>query len=316
MKRHASTVGVVAAMVLAAPLLSHATVIGVVYPECCEAYEKALKSLKMELARGGYGAGDAEIYEQKPSSDAMSWSNAFRKFVGVDADLIIVFGDDMLEIACRERTKIPVLFGFVDNPTSAKCIDSNEQPGSNVTGVSGHTPVYTLLEKSLKIKKFNTLGLFDLAGDTLSSATLREIRSHSGELGFSVVVIPATNRKGLSEALEGSPAFDVLFFPNFSAGIEEVKEIARVADSRKVPVISLRPPEAGARSLLSLYPDPEEQGRLMGAMALKLLKGDKPSSTSVQSPKRIELEIDLTLARQYGLKIPMAVLKSATKVTK
>jgi ABC-type uncharacterized transport system substrate-binding protein len=54
----------------------------------------------------------------------------------------------------------------------------------------------------------------------------------------------------------------------------------------------------------------------MGAMAVKLLKGDKPSTTSVQSPKKIELEVDLGLARKYGLKIPLSVLKSATKVNK
>jgi putative ABC transport system substrate-binding protein len=316
MKRYVSTAGVVAAMVLAAPLLSHATVIGVVYPECCEAYETALKSLKAELAGGGYGAGDADIYEQKPSADPMSWSNAFRKFVGVDADLIIVFGDNMLEIACRERTKVPVLFGFVDNPAGAKCIKSEGSPGSNVTGVSGRTPVFTLLDKSLKIKKFKTIGVFDLEGDAISTNTFREIQSLGGELGFSVVAIPAASRKDLSEALERSSPFDVLFFPNFSAGIEELKEISRIAKTTKIPVISLRPSEAGARSLLSLYPNPEEQGHLMGAMAVKLLKGDKPSITSVQSPRKIELEVDLGLAREYGLKVPMSVLNSATKVNK
>jgi len=36
----------------------------------------------------------------------------------------------------------------------------------------------------------------------------------------------------------------------------------------------------------------------------------------VQSPKKIELEVNLGLAREYGLKVPMSVLNSATKVNK
>jgi putative ABC transport system substrate-binding protein len=305
-----------AAGALFLPGSSAAGVIGVVYPECCEAYETALKSLKTELAAGGFGAGNTEIYVQKPSADPMSWSNAFRKFVGVDADLIIIFSDEMLEIACREKTKIPVLFGFVSEPTGAKCVKSKEAPGRNVTGVSGKTPLFTLLDKSWKIKKFSSIGVFDLKGSPVSAATLKEIQSHGGELGYSVIPIVVERRTAMAAALAAAPAFDILFFPNFSVGIDQGAEISKTAEAKHTPFISLRPSESGARSLVSLYPNPEEQGKLMGQMAVRLLKGDSPSKTSVQTPKRIELEISVGVARKLGLKVPMTVLESATRVNK
>jgi putative ABC transport system substrate-binding protein len=313
---------VVAAALLAAattvlfPAPGAATVIGVVYPECCEAYDIALKGLRTELAAGGYGAGQAEIYEQKPSSDPMSWSNAFRKFVGVDADLIIIFSDEMLEIACKEKTKIPVLFGFVADPAGAKCIKSEESPGRNVTGVSARTPIYTLLAKSQNIQKFSTVGVFDLKGSAISSATLKEIGSHQGEFGYSVVPIPAEKRDEMASALSAAASFDVLFFPNFSVGLEESAAISKTAADKRIPVISLRPSESGSRSLLSLYANPEEQGKLMGRMAVRLLKGESPAKTSVVNPKKIELEVGVGVAKQLGLKIPMSVLQSATKVNR
>jgi putative ABC transport system substrate-binding protein len=311
---------VLAAVIVAGALFipgsSAATVIGVVYPECCEAYDSALKSLKTELAAGGFSAGNTEIYEQKPSADPMSWSNAFRKFVGVDADLIIIFSDEMLEIACKEKTRIPVLFGFVSDPTGAKCVKSKEAPGRNVTGVSGATPIFTLIGKSQKIKKFSSIGVFDLKGSSLSAATFNEIQSHGGELGYSVIPIVAEKREEMAAALAAAPAFDVLFFPNFSVGMDQSAEISKAAVAKSTPVISLRPSESGARSLVSLYPNPEEQGKLMGQMAVLLLQGDSPSKTSVQSPRKIELEISVGVARQFGLKVPMSVLESATKVNK
>ena len=83
-----------------------------------------------------------------------------------------------------------------------------------------------------------------------------------------------------------------------------------------VPAASLRQSESSAFSLLSRYPSPEAQGRLVGQLALHLQEGEPPSKTSVQPPKIIELDVNLGLARKYGLKAPMAVLNSATRVTK
>lgn len=305
-----------AAVTAVSPGISAATVIGVVYPECCEAYDIALKGLRTELTAGGYGEGQAEIYEQKPSSDPMSWSNAFRKFVGVDADLIIIFSDEMLEIACKEKTKIPVLFGFVADPEAAKCIKSEESPGRNVTGVSGRTPIYTLLAKSQNIHKFLSVGVYDLKGSAISAATLKEINSHAGEFGYTAVPIPVAKRNEMAAALTGAASFDVLFFPNFSVGLDESAAIASAAAAKKIPVISLRPGESGSRSLLSLYANPEEQGKLMGRMAVRLLQGESPAKTSVMNPKKIELEVGVGVAKQLGLKIPMSVLQSATKVNR
>jgi putative ABC transport system substrate-binding protein len=109
---------------------------------------------------------------------------------------------------------------------------------------------------------------------------------------------------------------DVLFFPNFSVGTDVALTIYKEAEARKVPVLSLRPAESGARSLVSLYANPEEQGKLMGSMAVRLLKGEAPGRTSIVNPKRIELEVGVGVARQLGLKIPMSVLESATKVNR
>ena len=289
-------------------------VIGVIYPECCQAYETALGSLRDVLLKGGFSTDS--IYEQKPSSDPMSWSNAFRKFVGVDADLIIIFGNELVEIACNEKTKVPVIFGFVSDPTGAKCVKSVDAPGKNVTGVSGRTPVFTLLEKSLRIKKFSTLGVFLLKGDRSSSQTLKEIESHGVTLGFSVVPIVTSKRSESAEALSSAPPFDVLFLPNFSIGEDEFKAIVAAAGKSGKPTISLRPSDEASSSLLSLYPDPAEQGRLMGELALKILGGGAPGQTAILNPKKIELELDVAKAKGLGLKVPLDILKSATKVRK
>ena len=126
--------GAVLLLLLSAP--AEGKVIGIVYPECCDAYDRALSVMKKELTGAGFGEGTVEIYEQKPSSDPMSWSNAFRKFIGVDADLIIIFSDEMLEIAGHVQREI----------ATAVADTGHDSPEARLVGIGAH-----LLPKRLEI---------------------------------------------------------------------------------------------------------------------------------------------------------------------
>jgi phosphopantothenoylcysteine synthetase/decarboxylase len=79
--------------------------LGIIYPESCSFYEAATEAFKAHLAANGFGPGQLEIFVQKPAADQMSWTNAVRKFGAVDADLIVVWGDSLLQTACREKLK-------------------------------------------------------------------------------------------------------------------------------------------------------------------------------------------------------------------
>jgi len=305
-----------AAGVLVLPASAGAKVIGIIYPDCCIAYVNAAKTLKAELAKGGYGADQAEIHEQKPSADMMSWANSFRKFVGVDADLIVIFGKELLETACREKTKIPVLFGFARNPESVKCVKTRERPGANTTGISNQTPLFTLLDKAKAVTNFQNVAVFTLDGDSHSDHTMKEVRGHEGKLGFKTVVLTTKNRKDLPRIFREAPTVDLLLFPYFAADKAALAELQQIAGQRRIPIISLKPPGDADSFLWSMYPNLEEHGVLMGKMAVDLLEGVSPGDTPVVTPKKIELEVNVGLARKLGLKMPMSVLNSATKVTK
>ena len=239
-----------------------------------------------------------------------------RSWTGVDADLIVIFGEELLETACREKTKIPVLFGFARDPESVKCVKSRERPGGNTTGISDQTPIFTLLDKAKQVTNFQTIGVFALDKDTHSGDIVRQVRGYEEKLGFKTVSLSTSNREDLSRILRESPTIDLLLFPDFAASKGDLAELQQVAGERKIPVIALKPPDAADSFLLSMYPNLEEHGALMGKMALDLLQGVSPGQTPVVTPKKVDLEVNVGLARKLGLKLPMSVLNSATKVTK
>ena len=60
--------------------------------------------------------------------------------------------------------------------------------------------------------------------------------------------------------------------------------------------------EAGA--LVSYGPDNEDLDHLLGDVIDKLLRGAKPADVPVQQPSKLELGIDLEMAKAFGIKVP------------
>ena len=305
-----------AAGVFLHPSRSQGGIFGVIYPEACDYYDEAYKSMVDVLSAGGFGSGKYDYHVQKPAADPMSWMNSFRKFVQVDADIIIVFGDNLLEIACRHKTKIPVIFGFATNPEETSCIKSIDKPGRNVTGVRSRTPLFTLLDKSKKINNFKKIGVLVLKGDSVTEGLKKKLESLQSKLGFEIVSIPAAKRGEMASALKEAPGFDLLLFPNCPLPAGERSEIANIAKGRKTPIVSLQPSKSGEKAMVSMYPDPATQGKLIGEMAAKVLGGQAPGKTPILTLKKMELEIDLGQAKSLGLQVPLDVLNSATKISK
>jgi putative ABC transport system substrate-binding protein len=66
--------------------------------------------------------------------------------------------------------------------------------------------------------------------------------------------------------------------------------------------------------VLTVSASPVEQGEKAGELAAKALRGENPSG--VESPRRIEVIVNLREARELDLKIPLDLLSSATRVIK
>jgi len=254
---------------------------------------------------------------QKSAADPISWANALRKFASINAELVVVWGDALLQMACREKTGVPLVFGFVMKPELCSCARTSRNPSGNAVGASFWKPPKTLLAKARLMAQYRTVGVLALPDDGLGQDLAEELRGMSKELGFTVTLIPVPRREAAAAAFRASPDIGLLFMPTYPLPAGQYEELLAVASERHVLTVALQPPRGKAAALLSLYESPEEQGRLTAEVAVAILrKGILAAPATPLAAKKIEFLINMPLAKQLGVRIPMALLETATKIIK
>ncbi len=226
-------------------------------------------------------------------------------------------------------TDIPQLFVTVSDPIGAGLIDSiGPSTGKNITGrvhnITRETKVKLVLQ--LVGDKVKTRPIrFGYIHSTYPSSMgdlrqLNDIAKKNKNIIFTPYEIPYKDfpenidymlkelSKGLKQ-LDGK--IDFLWEPlgPFAESIEYNKLLKKQA---QVPVVygaNKESTEVGA--LIYLTPDAEAEGREVGVLADRILKGEDPGSIPVIPPIKFNLGLNLTTAQKMNIIIPPDILKLA-----
>lgn len=267
-------------------------------------YEDIDAAFNDELGR--LGMSGVTVLTQKPAPNKMAWSNSARKAVAVGSDVIVAYGGASAAEVLAQTSKIPVVYAGVFDPEALNI------KGKNCTGISSKVPIAGVLKNLKAIKDFGSLGVVYNSEEKDTVMQAREVARLEGQFGFKTVEF---NVRAMDDivSIEGVDAIFVSTSCTVQACVSGIVDRAR---DLKAPTAT---PVSGSQEsgiVLSIYASAEEQGKRAAQMVAKILQGEKPSSLPAEVPKEIEMVVNLKETRKLGLKIPMNVLTSATRIVK
>jgi putative ABC transport system substrate-binding protein len=285
-----------------------------------EGFEPYLNALRQGLSETGYADGTRITLEHR-------WAHGdYSRLPALLADLIqrkaavIVTGTTPVTRAAKAATTtVPIVFVIGADPVRVGIVGSLNRPGGNVTGVS-------FLANSLLPKQFEVLhetvpkdasiGFLVNPINPNAEADARDVQTAANALGRRLLVVQARTDSDFEPAFamlakNGVGALCVDIDPFF---ITRPRQLVALAARHALPAIYPLREFATAGGLMSYGSSFADAYRQAGVYAGRILNGASPAALPVQQAVKVELVINLKIARTLGLAVPLSLLGRADEV--
>jgi len=297
-------------------------VIGYLGAETPEFFATRLDAFRSGLAEMKYTEGrNVRIEYRWANGDNARLPALAAELVNRKVTVLVAPGSIAAAIAAKKATStIPVVFEMGADPVAMGLVQSFNQPGGNITGV-------TSMNQQLSAKRLQLLR--DLV-PTLKSVGLLVNPTSPGNAEVNAKIVQeAANASKLrlhivkaGKANELAPAFeelarskvDGLVISNDTFFVHRSRELADLAMRKRIPTVHQPPEFVVAGGLASYAGNTMESHRAAGRHTGRVLAGAKPATLPVQQVTETEMYVNAKTAKTLGLTIPQAVLLRADKV--
>ena len=247
-----------------------------------------------------------------------------QQMVGEKADLLVAIATPSAQACAQALAKAPAemkrpfLFTAVTDPVSAGLVKDLQKPGGDITGVSDLLPLEEHMKMVMTFKPdIKKLGLLYNAGEANSKMVVAGIRELSGKMGFEVVEATAAKTADVYSAAKSLVGrVDAVFIPTDNTIVSALESVLKVGVENKLPVFAADVDSVARGAVAAMGFDYYKHGYQTGAMAERILTGEKPADIPVEFQKELQLDINLKYAELMGVTPPAELLKKATKVHK
>jgi putative ABC transport system substrate-binding protein len=232
---------------------------------------------------------------------------------------VIVANSPAIPAAKAATTTIPIVFQTGSDPVAGGLVASLNRPGGNLTGVS--TMNVELTPKRLELLRelvptATAIGLLVNPTNPNADTQSRGLKAAAVALGLQLHVLYASNERDFDTVFTTLAQLRVggLVIAPDAFFISRSEQLAELTVRHALPAIFSYREFAAAGGLLSYGGSSTDQFRQAGIYAGRILKGERPADLPVQQVTKIELIINLKIAKALGLTVPLSLLGRADEV--
>jgi putative ABC transport system substrate-binding protein len=278
-----------------------------------------LAAFRHGLNEGGYVEGRNVVIENR------SANGQYEQLPALAADLvrrrvtvIAALGAPAAVASKAATNTIPIVFEVGADPVEMGLLESLSRPGGNITGVAnlnsevGPKKLQLLYEL---IPSATIIGLLVNPANPGNEIRTKVMQAAARTLGVELDVLRASTERDIDEAfakLAQKRVGALVVNPDslFSGGIEQLVALTvRYA----MPTIYNRE-FAAAGGLIGYGVNLADPYRMVGVYTARVLAGAKPADLPVQQSTKVELVINLKMAKTLGITFPTSLLVRADEV--
>jgi len=282
--------------------------IGIIQPIEHPALDDTYQGFVDEMRELGYIDGEnIELDFQNAQGDNATLSTIADRFVNQEKDLVLSIGTGATQTIKGKTDTMPILGAAITSFTVAGLAETNEVPGSNVTGTSDMAPIEKQVDLLIDlIPDAQTVGFIYNSSEANSVEQISLIREELESRGLDTEEVTVTSTNDVQQAMISlARDVDVIYTPTdntIAAAMALVGDISLEVGVPVIPGASTMVDEGGLATAGVNYHD---LGRATARMAVELLHGADPATMPIRlMTDESTIVINGAVAEALGIEIP------------
>ena len=277
-------------------------------------YNEAMTGITERLREEGFSEPNTRFIVENAGANKARAAELVKKYSAERLDLIITLGTSMTIPVAREIRNVPIVFGVVYNPVEAGVARDWKSSGNNTTGASTIFPMAIVIASLMEFRKIGRLAVLYNPGEKNSETQLRDLQAIQHAYGIRIIPVPVTKKEEVGQILpEVVRTCDALYVTGSNLVDSQIATIVDVATKANVVTITHLDDLVVKGVLLGVCSDSYQNGRLVGEKAVRILKGAKPSSIPIETPKGRFVMINMKTASAGRFRIPEEFMKKVAR---
>ena len=252
--------------------------------------------------------GDKVVFDvQNAQGEETNCATICTKFVNDDVDLIMANATQALTSAATATPDIPIVGTSVTDFVTTGTVESNDKPGTNVTGTSDLAPIdqqIALLKRLVPDAK--TVGILYCSSEANSVYQAEEAQKELEKEGIKAEIYTVADSNDIQQVVtKAADNSDAIYIPTDNTIASNMEIVKNVTVPEKVPVIAGEENMCAVGGLATLSISYYNIGYNAGLMAYDILvNGKDPAEMPIQYADEITLKYNAEIASELGIQIP------------
>ena len=276
------------------------------------ALDASYKGFVDGLKAAGYEDGkNIKLMYENAQGEQSNCVTIADKFISQRCDIIFAIATPAAQAVANKTETTPILVTAVTDPKTAGLVESNEKPGTNVTGTSDLTPCAAqiqLLKKLLPNTK--KVAMLYCSSEENSRFQINLAKAECDRQGLTYVDATVSNTNEVQQVVQSLVGkVDAIYTPTDNMIASTMATVSLVTTPATIPVITGEDGMVQGGGLATYGINYYELGKQTAKMAVEVINGKKPRDMPIQYLDKCDFTYNKETAAALGITIPADLLK-------